>query len=34
MSEKSYKVLYWDDDEETPKINKPQSFSESLEDED
>jgi hypothetical protein len=32
MSEKSYKVLYWDDDEETPKTNKPQSFSESLED--
>jgi hypothetical protein len=34
MSEKSYKVLYWDDDEETLKINKTQSFSESLEDED
>lgn len=32
MSDKSYKFLYWDDDEETTIPNKPQSFSESLED--
>ena len=32
MSDKSYKFLYWDDDE-TPLPNKHQSFSDSLEDE-
>lgn len=32
MSDKSYKFIYWDDEDETPKTNKPQSFSESLED--
>ncbi len=33
MSDESYKFLYWDDEEETPKTNKPQTYSESLEDE-
>lgn len=31
MSDKSYKFLYWDDEEETPNTNNPQSYSESLE---
>ena len=35
MSDKPYKFLYWDDDDdvETPSSNKPQSYSDSLEDE-
>ena len=33
MSDKSYKFVYCDDDDETPLSNKPQSYSDSLEDE-
>ena len=34
MSDKPYKFLYWDDDDdETPSSNKSQSYSDSLEDE-